>query len=346
MKKASYSLTLDGSYISFLNDIKQKVATARIKAGRAINQELISLYWDIGKAITEKQEKHSWGDGIVEQLASDLKKEYGMVFGFSVQNLWYMRRFYLEYRDSSILQRLVGELTWGHNILIFSKARNKKEREYYLKSTIKMGWSRNVLLNQMKASAYQLSLKQKHHNFDRALPVHLTEQAEESLKSVYNLDFLDITKPVLERELEKRLVEKIKHFILELGAGFSFIGNQYRLELDGDEYFIDLLFFNRKLKCLVAIELKAGDFKPEYAGKMDFYLHLLNDQTKLKDENPPIGIILCARKKHIIVEYALRSAKNPVGIAEYHITHKLPAPLKNILPSEKQLNERIKEGLE
>jgi len=216
MKKNAHNLILDRAYISLLNDIKQKVAAARIKAGRAVNQELISLYWEIGKAITEKQKKNSWGDGIVEQLAGDLKKEYGSVLGFSVQNLWYMRRFYLEYRGSSILQRLVGELPWGHNILIFSKTSNKKEREYYLKSTVKMGWSRNVLLNQMKAGAYRLSLKQKHHNFGRALPAHLTEQAEESLKSVYNLDFLGITRPILERELEKRLVEKIKHFILEL----------------------------------------------------------------------------------------------------------------------------------
>ena len=332
-------------YGKFFREIKTRIVSARLRAGRSVNKELISLYWDIGKIIEEKQTLHSWGKNIVEKLAADLRKEFNQSFGLSVQNLWYMRQFYMEYKDRPILQQLVGELPWGHNILILSKIKDAKEKEYYLRTSAQMGWSRNVLLNQIKAKAYQMNLKQKHHNFSKTLPIHLTEQADESLKSVYNLDFLGITKPVLERELEKKLIEKIKHFILELGAGFSFIGNQYRLELEGDEYFIDLLFFNRKIKCLVAIELKTGNFKPEYAGKMDFYLHLLNDQVKLKDENPSLGIILCAQKKNIIVEYALRSTKNPIGVAEYQLTHKLPAPLKNVLPSEKQFIEQIKEEM-
>ncbi len=253
--------------------------------------------------------------------------------------------FYLSYKDQPKLARLVPEIPWGHNVLIMQKVKEIKAKEYYLRSSAEFGWSRNVLLNQIKADAYELSLKKKQHNFEKALPVHLAEQADESLKSVYNLDFLGITRPVLERELEKRIVEKIKNFILELGAGFSFIGNQYRVELDGDEYFVDLLFFNRTLRCLVAIELKTGDFKPEYAGKMDFYLHLLNDTVKLKDENPSIGIILCAQKKNIIVEYALRCAKNPVGVAEYKLTRKLPADLKKYLPSEKDLIAQVIEEM-
>ena len=256
-----------------------------------------------------------------------------------------MRMFYLAYKDQPKLAQLVPEIPWGHNVLIMQKVKNLKAKEYYLRASAEMGWSRNVLLNQIKADAYQLSLKKKQHNFEKALPMHLAEQADESLKSVYNLDFLGVTRPILERDLEKRIVEKIKHFILELGLGFSFIGNQYRLELDGDEFFIDLLFFNRKLKCLVAVELKTGGFKPEYAGKMDFYLHLLNDKVRFKDENPSIGIILCAQKKNIVVEYAQRSTKNPVGVAEYKLTRKLPAELKKYLPSEKDLIAQVSEEM-
>ena len=202
------------------------------------------------------------------------------------------------------------------------------------------------ILYEIKANAYEIQLNNpKLHNFFKALPVHLAEQADESLKSVYNLDFLGISKPFLERELEKRLIEKLKLFILELGSGFTFIGNQYRLPIGNNEYFVDLLFFNRKLKCLVAIELKTGKFEPEYAGKMDFYLNLLNDNVKLKDEKPSIGIILCAEKDNIVVEYALRNVKNPVGIAKYHLTSKLPYKLKGILPGEKELKQQLKEEI-
>jgi len=337
---------LSKHYKSFLEDIKSKILSARISAARRINKDLIKLYWDIGKAIVERQQKYGWGKHVVERLAKDLQHEFGTEYGFSVQNLWYMRRFYKEYNDSRILQQLVGELPWGHNILIFTKVRSSEAREYYLKSVIKLGWSRNVLLNQIKANAYKIAKKvPKQHNFPKALPAHLAEQADESLKSVYNLDFLGITKPVLERELEKRLIEKVKYFILELGYGFTFIGNQYRLTLRNNEYFVDLLFFNRKLKCLIAIELKTGKFEPEYAGKMDFYLRLLNEQVKLKDENPSIGIILCAEKDNIVVEYALRSAKHPIGVAEYRLTKKLPKKLKKALPTPAQLKKQIAEEL-
>ena len=332
-------------YIRFLNEIKSRIISARIKAVRSVNKELIKLYWDIGRSIIERQEKYKWGDAVVEKLANDLKEDFKSTFGFSVQNLWYMRQFYLEYKDDAILQQLVGELPWGHNILIFSQVKNKKEKAYYLKASAAMGWSRNVLLNQIKAGAYQMSQKQKQHNFERALPVHLTEQTQEAIKSVYNLDFLDIEKPVIERELERRLIEKIKRFMLELGKGFSFIGNQHRLKLGNNEYFVDLLFFNRVLKCLVAIELKTGKFEPEYAGKMDFYLNLLDEQVRLKDENPSIGIILCADKDNIVVEYALRSVKKPVGVAEYYLTNKLPKYLMGKIPDANALKLPIQEEL-
>lgn len=328
-------------YIRFLNEIKSRIISARIKAVRSVNKELIKLYRDIGRSIIERQEKYKWGDAVVEKLANDLKEDFKSTFGFSVQNLWYMRQFYLEYKDDAILQQLVGELPWGQNILIFSQIKNKEERAYYLKASAEMGWSRNVLLNQIKAGAYQMSQKQKQHNFERALPVHLTEQTQEAIKSVYNLDFLDIKKPVIERELERRLIEKIKRFMLELGKGFSFIGNQYRLTLKDNEYFVDLLFYNRILKSLIAVELKTGTFEIEHAAKMDFYLDLLNEQARLKDENPPIGIILCVKKDSIVVEYAMRRAINPMGVAEYRLSVHPSKELKVLMPPEKEMKAQL-----
>lgn len=332
-------------YVQFLNEIKSRIFTARIQAIRSVNKELIKLYWDMGKSIVERQEKYKWGDNIVEALARDLKEAFSQVHGFSERNLWNMRRFYEEYKNKPFLQQLVAEIPWGHNLLIMEKIASDDEREYYIKSSGDFGWSRNVLLNQIKAGAYTLSLKQKIHNFPKTMPAHLSEQADETMKSVYNLDFLGITKPVLERELEKRLVEKMKQFILELGFGFTFIGNQHRLTLGDNEYFVDILFYNRKLNCLVAVELKTGKFEPEYAGKMDFYLHLLDEQVKLKDENASIGIILCAEKDNIVVEYALRSVKKPVGVAEYYLTKKLPKAFKGKLPDAQALRLSMQQEL-
>lgn len=332
----------DKNYISFLNTIKSKILSARIRAYRGLNRELIKLYWDLGKTIVERQKQHGWGQSIVEKLAKDLQSEFEGREGFSANNLWRIRNFYLAYVGNPKLAQLVQEIPWGHNVVIMQMVKDKIQKDYYISASIKLGWSRNVLLNQIKANAYEHARQNKKlHNFKMALPEYLAEQAEESIKSVYNLDFLGITKEVKERELENRLVEKVKRFILELGYGFCFIGNQYRLTLKENEYYVDLLFYNRKLKSLVAIELKTGKFEPEYAGKMDFYLHLLNDQSKMKDENPPIGIILCADKDDLVVEYALKSVKHPVGVGEYRLTTKLPAQLKGAIPSEKE----IKKGL-
>jgi len=332
-------------YAQFLKEVKSRIVVSKIKAVQKVNKELIHLYWDIGKAIVEKQKIHKWGNAVVEKLAKDLTQEYESFKGFSKDNLWRMRMFYLGYCDNIKLAQLVPEIPWGHNILIMQKIKISKEREYYIQACIKFGWSRNVLLNQIKAEAYAVSLKQKTHNFPKALPKYLAEQADESIKSVYNLEFLGIKKHVMERELEKRIIEKIKHFILELGHGFAFIGNQYRLSLSDKEYFIDLLFFNRKLNCLVAIELKTGEFKPEYAGKMDFYLQILDDKVKLSGENSSIGIILCANKDDIIVEYALRSTQKPVGVSEYYLTKRLPKELQGIIPAAKMIKENLRMGL-
>lgn len=245
-----------------------------------------------------------------------------------------------------LLPQLVAEIPWGHNLLILNKVTDPVARLYYLKATAQFGWSRNVLLNQIKANAYERAVTDKStHNFALALPAHLAEQADEMLKSSYNLEFLGIRRAVKERELEDRLIERLRDFILELGYGFCFVGRQYRLALGKKEYFIDLLFYHRFLKALVAFELKVGPFEPEYAGKMDFYLNLLNDKERATGDNPSIGIILCAEKDDVEVEYALTTKRNPIGVAVYHLQSKLPTEMKGKLPTAKQLSEVVRAAL-
>ena len=340
------SLDKTNDYREFLNVIKSRIRSARISAARAVNKELISLYWEIGKNIVEKQEQLGRGKAIVERLSLDLMTDFPGVSGFSARNLWDMRRFYEAYYSDEKLRQLVAEIPWGQNLLILNKVKNPMARLYYLNETAEMGWSRNVLLNQIKAKAYERhKILHKHHNFERALPVHLAEQADKSLKDVYMLDFLGITKPVIEREVEQRMVGAIKDVLLELGCGFSFLGNQYKIKTGGNDYFIDLLFYHRRLKCLVAIELKSGKFQPEYAGKMNFYLNLLDDYVREDDENPSIGIILCADRDHFEVEYALRGVQKPIGIAEYRLTNRLPKDLACKLQDVEKLKCKIMKEL-
>jgi len=244
------------------------------------------------------------------------------------------------------LPQLVAEIPWGHHRLILDKLTDPAARLYYLRATARFGWSRNVLLNQIKANAYERAVTDKStHNFALALPEHLAEQADEMLKSSYNLEFLGIRRAVKERELENRLIERLRDFVLELGYGFCFVGRQYRLALGKKEYFIDLLFYHRFLKALVAFELKVGPFEPEYAGKMDFYLNLLNDKERAAGDNPSIGIILCAEKDDVEVEYALAIKRNPIGVAVYRLQTKLPGELKGKLPTAKQLFEAVRAAL-
>ncbi len=255
-----------------------------------------------------------------------------------------MRRFYARYSENEKLRQLVAEIPWGQNLLILTKTKDDKVAEYYIMATKEYGWSRTVLLNQIKAQAYERALSEnKHHNFNTALPEYLIEQADEALKSEYNLDFLKLKQGVKERELENRMIGQIRDVIMELGSGFAFLGNQFKIKLGEKEYFIDLLFYHRKLQCLIAVELKAGEFKPEYAGKLNFYLEVLDSTEKTEKENPSIGILLCAEKDNLEVEYALRVSNKPIGIAEYKLTKKLPAYLQKYLPDNKILKKRLKE---
>ncbi|MDP3466613.1 MAG: PDDEXK nuclease domain-containing protein [Sulfuricurvum sp.] len=332
------------AYFDFIAALKQKIYGAKSKAILSANRLMIELYFEIGKEIVAQQEVLGWGKSVVEQMSNDLINEFGGKSGYSTQNLWYMRQFYLAYKYNPNLQQLVGEIPWGSNILIFSKCKDQIEQEYYIKNTIKHGWNRNVLMHQIKTNLYDRDkIENKSNNFEVTLPNELSELAMDIIKSEYNLEFLDVVKDVHERQIENSLVENIKKFLLELGYGFSFVGNQYKLQLGENEYFIDLLFFHRKLNALVAVELKVGKFKPEYAGKMNFYLNLLNDTIKMSHENPSVGIILCTDKDKLEVEYALQNIAQPMGISTYTINDKLPIELSNVLPSQEELEAQIKE---
>ncbi|SOU86447.1 PDDEXK nuclease domain-containing protein [Tenacibaculum dicentrarchi] len=330
------------AYNIFFEAIINTINSAKYEAYKSLNKHHIGQNFELGKLIVKNQEKNNWGKSIVDTLSKDINKKIDGTKGYSSQNLWRMRQFYLEYKNKEELLEIAFTIPWGQNLLIMHKIKDDIEKKYYLNATDKLGWSRAVLLNQIKADAYKHHLvNPKLSNFDKALPIHLSEQANEAMKSEYNLDFLGISKPILERELENKLVENVRDLLLELGYGFSFIGNQYRLKLNQKEYFIDLLFYHRFLKCLVAIELKTVEFQPEFAGKMNFYLELLDEQEKQEDDNPSIGIILCPTKDNIEVEYSLRSSSKPIGVSEYKLTHELPSKLKGKVPTKKELKQML-----
>ena len=335
---------ISNDYKGTLELIKQEIQTARFQVAKSITKEHIELYWKIGKIILEKQNDEGWGKSVVEKISKDLRQDYPKSSGYSARNLWDMRRFYSRYSSNEKLRQLVAEIPWGQNLLILSKIKDDKEAKFYLSATKEYGWSRNVLLNQIKAQAYKRALPDnKTHNFQTALPEFLSEQADEALKSEYNLEFLGLKEGVKERELENKMIEKIRDVIMEFGAGFAFLGNQFKLKLGKKEYFIDLLFYHRKLQCLVAVELKVGEFKPEYAGKLNFYLEILDNTEKTENENPSIGILLCAEKDTLEVEYALRTTNKPIGVAEYQLTKDLPKKYKQYLPDNKLIIEKLKE---
>ena len=282
------------------------------------------------------------GKSIVENLATELQKEFVGMRGFSERNLWNMRNFYLEYKDNSKLQSLTAEIGWTHNVVIFQKCKDSLEREFYIKATQKFGWTYRVLSNQIDNKTYEKYLLNQ-TNFNETLPEEYKHQAKFAVKDEYNFDFLELSDNHNEYELEIGLINNIREFLSQMGTDFAFIGNQYKLEVDGEEYFIDLLLYHRRLKALIAIELKIGKFKPEYAGKMSFYLSILNDTVKLDDENPSIGIIICQEKNRTTVEYALKANTQPMGVATYQLSNTLPNNLKEFLPSTEEIEKNLLE---
>ncbi len=327
-------------YGNFLAEIKEKIRTAQYEALKSVNKELINLYWDIGKSIIEQQEKHRWGKSIVENLANDIQKEYPGIKGFSIGNLRRMRNFYSKYYLSPKLAPLVREISWTKNIIIMEKCKDDTEREFYIRTTKKFGWTKNVLIHQIENKSYEKYLLNQ-TNFDDALPEKYQKQAKLAVKDEYAFDFLELGDKHSEKELENALIARIKSFLTEMGGYFCFIGSQYRIEINDKEFFIDLLLYHRKLKCLVAVDLKIGEFIPEFAGKMQFYLSVLDTNLKLDDENPSIGIIICKNKDKMIVEYALKESKKLMGVSTYAITSSLPKNISKYLPSKEEISEGI-----
>ena len=323
-------------YPHLLAEIKERIRSAQYEAFKAVNKGLVGLYWDIGRMIVERQENAGWGKGVVNQLATDIRAAFPGVSGFSVQNLWYMRQFYQEYHLLEKLQPLVGEVGWAHNLVIMGRCKDPLEREFYLRMTRKFGWSKSVLIHQIENQSYEKALLSQ-TNFDVTLTPELLAQGKLAVKDEYIFDFLELGESHSERELEKALIARIEDFLRAMGGMFAFMGSQYRLEVDGDEFFIDLLLFHRTLKALVAVELKIGKFQPEFVGKMQFYLTALDKQVRQEGENPSIGIILCKEKNRTVVEYALHDASKPIGIATYEITKTLPKALRGQLPSPKEI---------
>jgi predicted nuclease of restriction endonuclease-like (RecB) superfamily len=330
------------NYADFLGEIKERIRHAQYDALKAVNKELIALYWDIGKMIVERQKQYGWGKSVVETLAKDLQKEFPGILGFSKDNLWRMRKFYLQYKDNEKLAPMVQEIGWAHNIVIMECCEDVLEREFYIRMTRKFGWTKNVLIHHIDNKSYEKTLLNQ-TNFNKALPDKIKNQAKLAVKDEYPFDFLELGDEHSEVELERALMNRINRFLIEMGGAFTFVGNQFRLEIDGSEFFIDILLYHRRLKCLVAIELKAGKFLPEYVGKMQFYLTALDETIKEEGENPSIGIILCKDKSRTIVEYALRVTKKPIGVAAYKITAQLPRNLKKELPSPEQIARLMEE---
>jgi len=332
--------TIDENFTSFVVDIKSKILSSQYEALKSVNKELINLYWDIGKNIVQKQEKFGWGKSVVKNLSDELRKEFVGMKGFSTQNLWNMRQLYLEYYENEKLQTLSREIGWSHNVAIIHKCKDELEREFYIKMVMKFGWTYRVLDNHIDNKSYEKYLLNQ-TNFDNTVVEKYKYQAALAVKDEYNFDFLELGEEHSEHQLEIGLINKIREFLVQMGTDFTFVGNQYKLEVDNEEYFIDMLLYHRKLKSLIAIELKIGKFKPEYAGKMNFYLSALNDTVRLEDENPSIGIIICKEKKRTTVEYALKDTNQPIGIATYKLTDKLPSSYDGLLPTHDELEAKI-----
>lgn len=320
------------SYELFFDDLKKRISNARIKAALAVNKELVLLYWQLGRDIIERQKTEGWGSKVVTQLAKDLKREFPDMKGFSRTNLMYMRSFAESWPDEQFVHQLGGQIPWKHNCVLLDKVKDPDARRWYIQKTVEHGWSRKVLTMQIETNLHQRQGSAV-TNFERTLPPAQSDLARQMLKDPYSLDFLTISEEVAERELEQALITHIREFLLELGVGFSFVGSQVRLEVEGDEFFMDLLFYHLKLRCYVVIELKTTDFKPEYAGKMNFYVSAVDDLMRHPDDQPTIGIVLCKSSKKTIAEYALRNVSTPIAVS----THKLPKKLQASLPTPEQL---------
>ena len=368
---------LPPGYADLLEDLKNRIRRTQIRAATAASRELIRLHWDIGREIVQRQEREGWGTRVIDCLAADLQKAFPGLAGFSRTNIHRMRAFYLAYAkgltivpqavgqlmtaivpqvvgqlqgqpavsvpplDGAILPQPVAELPWGHNVVLLEKLRDPEKRLWYAQKVVQHGWSRAVLVHQIELDLYGRE-GQAITNFHETLPPVQSDLAQQILKDPYVFDFLTLTDEAKERELQRGLLEHLRDFILELGVGFAFVGSQYHLEVAEKDYYIDLLFYHLRLRAFVAIDLKVEEFKPEFAGKMNFYLSAVDDHLRHPDDQSSIGIILCKGRDTVTVEYALRDTKKPIGVSEYRLTKALPEELKSSLPSIEQLEEELK----
>ena len=328
-------------YLAFIQDIKQRIQGAQIKASVAVNQALLHLYWELAERIVAKQQDSAWGDGFLLQMSRDLQAEFPEIKGFSLRNLKYMRQWFQFWSaEPAIGQQLVAQIPWGHNLVIISKIKTIDQALFYVQKTIQNNWSRVVLTHQIE-SGLHLREGKAITNFQTTLPAPHSDLARQMLKDPYHFDFLMLRERHDEQELENALIEHITRFLLELGAGFSYLGRQYKLEVDGDEFFLDLLFYHVRLHCYVVVELKTVKFKPEFAGKLNFYISAVDEILKAEQDHPTIGILICKSKKDTVVEYALRNINKPIGVSEYTITQNLPEELKSSLPSIEEIEAEL-----
>lgn len=331
-------------YKTFLTEIKERILSSQIKAALAVNRELLTLYWEIGSKILLKQKSEGWGAKTIENLANDLKSAFPNMKGFSLTNIKYMVQFAKEYPEFIISQQLVGQIPWGHNILLLQKLTTIEERLWYANKTIENGWSRNVLLHWLVSNLHKREGKSI-TNFQSTLPSPQSDLAHQTLKDPYCFDFLSLKEKFNERELESGLLEHTQKFLIELGAGFAFVGRQYPLRVSDKEFLLDLLFYHLKLRCFVVVELKAKEFTARDAGQMNLYLSIVDDLLRLPGDNPSIGLLLCKTKDKVIAEYALRDINKPIGISQYEtaILESLPAELKGSLPSIEEIEQELED---
>jgi len=331
---------LPAGYVQFLANIKAQIGSARVKAALSVNRELVLLYWSIGRQILVRQRRERWGTKVIDRLAADLSTGFPDMKGLSPRNLKYMRAFADAYPEETFVQQVAAQIPWFHNCTLLDKVKEPAEREFYVRQTIQHGWSRNVLVHQIESGLYHRQGKVL-ANFDRTLPAPQSELAQQMLKDPYNFEFLGLGVDIHERELERNLISHLREFLIELGVGFAFVGSQYRLEVGGEEFYLDLLFYHLHLRCYVVIELKVCEFKPEFAGKMNFYLSAVDDLLRHLDDQPSIGLILCKTRNSVIVEYALRDTHKPMGVSAYRITAALPKRLKGKLPTVEDLEAEL-----
>lgn len=328
-------------YVEWLTGLKNRIKSTQIKAALSANKEIIELYWEIGRELFEKQDNQGWGNSVVDNLEKDLVSEFPDMNGFSRRNLFYMKGFYTFYKsDFEKVQQLVAQIPWGHNILIVSRSNSMNEALFYLAKTIENNWSRSVLDMQIRTDLYSRQGKAI-TNFKNTLPLPGSDLATQTLKDPYLFDFLTLKQNVDEKSIEDQLTKHITQFLLELGTGFAFIGRQYKIEVGDKDFFIDLLFYHTKLRCYVVVELKAKRFKPEYTGKLSFYLSAIDDKLKTESDNPTIGIILCQEKNKIEAEYALRGISQPIGVAEYQLSRAIPENIKSDLPTIEDIEKEL-----